>query len=73
MKLSLLVKPNSKHEKVEDLGDGTWKVSVKAPPTEGKANEAVIAALAKHFGVPKSAVILLHGLKGKRKRVMVDK
>lgn len=73
MKLAILVKPNARHEKVEEIEAGVLKVSVKSPPSEGKANEAVIAVLAKHFGVSKSAVTLLHGAKGKKKLVEINK
>lgn len=37
------------------------KIAVQAPPIEGRANEALIAFLAKTCGVPKSAVSLLSG------------
>jgi hypothetical protein len=47
------------------------KVSVNAPPVEGKANEAVQRVLAKTFGVPRSAVTILRGETGKRKTVRI--
>ncbi|HWT65579.1 MAG TPA: DUF167 domain-containing protein [Terracidiphilus sp.] len=37
------------------------KIAVQAPPIEGRANEALIAFLAKMCGVPKSAVSMLSG------------
>ncbi len=37
------------------------KIAVQAPPIEGRANEALIAFLARTCGVPKSAVTLLAG------------
>jgi uncharacterized protein (TIGR00251 family) len=37
------------------------KVAVQAPPIEGRANEALIAFLAKTFGIPKSSVEMLSG------------
>ncbi|MBI2500420.1 MAG: DUF167 domain-containing protein [Deltaproteobacteria bacterium] len=71
MKISLIVKPNSRKESVEELPDGVLQVRVNAPPIEGRANEAVIEVLAKHFSVPKSAVTILKGAKGKRKMVEI--
>lgn len=71
MKLKIIVKPNARKTAVEKLADGSWKVSVNAPPTEGKANEAVIEALAQHFKVPKSAVHILHGGHGRKKLVVI--
>ncbi|MDR3739206.1 MAG: DUF167 domain-containing protein [Terracidiphilus sp.] len=37
------------------------KIAVQAPPIGGRANEALIAFLAKTCGVPKSAVSLVNG------------
>lgn len=37
------------------------KIAVQAPPVEGRANEALIAFLAKHFGISKSAVEVMSG------------
>lgn len=37
------------------------KIAVQAPPIEGRANEALIAFLAKHFDLPRSAVELASG------------
>jgi uncharacterized protein len=72
MKLSVVVKANSKVEKVERVDQKTVKVWVHAPPVEGKANEAVITILAKEFGVAKSKVTILKGDKGKNKVVEID-
>lgn len=43
-------------------------MKVKAPPVDGEANEALIAFLAKLFGVPKRSVTLTSGATGKQKR-----
>ncbi len=72
MKISVVAKPNSKIEKVEALPDGVLNVFVKAPAREGLANEAIIAALAKHFGVAKKQVKLCLGGRGKYKVFEVD-
>jgi hypothetical protein len=37
------------------------KIAVQAPPIEGRANEALIAFLAKTFDLPKSSVELFSG------------
>jgi uncharacterized protein len=37
------------------------KIAVQAPPIEGRANEALIAFLAKTFDLPKSSVELVSG------------
>ena len=71
MKISITVKPNARRESVEKNPDGSYRVSVKAPPVEGKANEAVIEALADYFSVPKSTIFIVKGTKGKKKLVEI--
>ena len=67
MKIACQIKPNVKHdERVEQAGD-LYVVYVKAPATEGKANVAAATLLAKHFGVPKTAVKLIRGTTSKHK------
>lgn len=44
-----------------------YKVSVKEAPVEGKANEAIIKALADYFDVAKSNITLISGQSSKQK------
>jgi uncharacterized protein len=37
------------------------KITVQAPPVEGRANEALIAFLAETFGIPKRSVEIVSG------------
>ena len=67
MRITVRVKPNAKKTAVEKTANGEYIVRVQAPPLEGRANDAVIAALADHFGVPRSRVRIAHGLSGKSK------
>ena len=67
MKITIIAHPNSKHPRVEKDLTGTVHVYVNAPPLEGKANRAVIEALADFFGVKKSMVTLIRGEKSKNK------
>jgi hypothetical protein len=45
----------------------TYKVSVKEAPVDGRANDAIIRALAEYFDVAKSSVKLLSGHTSKQK------
>ena len=68
MKISALLKPNSRHREEVVVGsDGTHIIYIKAPAIEGRANAAAIKLLAKHFGVSKSQVQLLRGATSKYK------
>jgi len=72
MKLTVNVRANSRQQKIEILPNGEYKISVNAPAHEGKANEAVVNALAKCLGVPKRAIKIVLGLKSKRKIIEVS-
>lgn len=41
--------------------DGSLSVKVKAPARQGRANQAVVKAVAAHLGLPKSDVRLVGG------------
>ena len=47
------------------------KARVAAPPEDGKANAALVALLAKEFGIPKSAVTILRGTTARMKQVKI--
>ena len=62
MMLRVKVIPRSaKSEIVGEMADGTVKVKIAAPPEKGKANEALCAFLAKHYGVARTAVAVVSG------------
>ncbi len=67
MKITLLCKPGAKTEKIEKLEESVYRVWVKAQPTEGAANRAVIERVAAYFKVAASQVEILAGQKSKRK------
>ncbi|MBI1859766.1 MAG: DUF167 domain-containing protein [Deltaproteobacteria bacterium] len=71
MKLTIQVKPNSRIETIETLPNGTLVLKVRAPATEGKANTAVIEALATHFKVPKSRIQIVRGKASRTKVVEI--
>ena len=70
--LTVRVKPNARAASLRQLDDGSWLAAVPAPPVDGKANAALIALVAAHFGCPKSAVRIRSGAGGRCKRVQVD-
>jgi uncharacterized protein len=48
------------------------KISVNAAPEDGKANRALIAFLAKEWGLPKSVFFLIAGETSRQKTVLVQ-
>ncbi|MCG5095284.1 DUF167 domain-containing protein [Candidatus Saccharibacteria bacterium] len=73
MKISVYIKPNSRHrEEIVKNDDDTLTVYVKAPAIEGRANAAAIKLLAKHFKVAPSKVKLVRGATSKYKIFEID-
>lgn len=74
MKISVQLKPNSRHrEEVVTNDDGSLTIYTKAPAIEGRANLAAVKLLAKHFGVAPSKVKIVCGAASKYKVFEVDK
>ena len=71
MKLNVVVKPNARKNAVETREDGSLVVYVSTPPIEGRANERLVEVLAQHFRRPKRDIVIVSGLRGKRKIVEV--
>jgi len=67
MKLYVKVKTGARDDFVEQVGLEDYEVRVTARPIEGKANEAVIEALALHFNTAPSNIRLLSGGKSRHK------
>ncbi len=67
MRLFVTVKTNAREERVEETDATHFRVAVKVPPVEGKANQAVIRLLAAHLGVPSSRLTLRSGAFDKHK------
>lgn len=67
MKIFVVAKTNSKQVKVEKVSDNNFIVYVRESPVEGKANAAIVKAIAKHFGLPLQVIKIIAGHKSKQK------
>ncbi|MDP3953422.1 MAG: DUF167 domain-containing protein [bacterium] len=72
MNLSVEIKPNSHQASLERLDGGSYRACLRSPAVEGKANQELIEVLASHFGVAKSMVEIISGLKSRRKKVNIS-
>lgn len=72
MRISVRAKPNAKVERVEEVGLREFTVAVKEPPREGRANAAIVRALAEHFGVRVAQVRLVVGFTSRQKIFEID-
>lgn len=70
MRISVIVKPNSRVDAVQKCHD-EYVVRVKARAVDGKANEAVIKLVAEYFTVPKTRVRIVRGATSKHKAIEV--
>jgi uncharacterized protein (TIGR00251 family) len=71
IRFDIVVAPRASRERVGPVMGEAIKVAVTAPPVEGKANDAVVALLARKLGVRQNDVRIIGGERGKRKSVQV--
>lgn len=69
--LQVKVKPRSRESSLVQEADGTWTARIKAPPVDGRANEELIALVARHFGCARADVNIKAGAGGRVKLVRV--
>lgn len=67
--LSLHVQPAARCAEVVGRRGDALKVRIAAPPTGGRANEAVLALIAEEFGLARRDVELVSGPSSRRKRI----
>jgi uncharacterized protein (TIGR00251 family) len=70
--IAIKVKPNARVSLLERLEGGAWLARLKSPPVEGKANEELLALVARHFGCRRSAVSLKSGASARTKWVRIE-
>lgn len=70
--LTVKVTPNAKKNGIVGLHEGVLKVRIQAPPDKGKANDELIAFLAKVFHVAKNQIRIVSGHASRLKRVEID-
>ena len=71
MKIAVKAQPSSREEIVEQTGPGQFSVSVKEPPVQGRANEAIVRALADYFDVSKTSVRITSGWTSRNKTLEI--
>ena len=69
--LAIHAQPGARRTEVAGLHGQALKVRVAAPPVEGRANDELIALVAKTLGVPKKSVFVVKGGASRQKTVLV--
>jgi uncharacterized protein (TIGR00251 family) len=70
--LTVHVQPRSSRTEIVGWHGDALKVRVKAPPVDGAANDELARFVAQKTGVARSAVRVVSGTRGRRKRISVD-
>lgn len=71
MKIFVAVKPGAKELKFEVIDENHFRIAVKEPPRQGKANAAIIKAVAAHFGVSASRIRIVAGAASRNKMLEI--
>ena len=72
LRLELTVRPRAAADGPAGVHGERLRVLLKAPPVDGEANRRLLGWAAGEFGVPKRAVRLLRGEKGRAKSLAID-
>ena len=66
------VKPRASREKIEGPSpEGSLTIKLTSPPVDNRANQELIALLAKKLRVPKSAILIQSGERSRNKSVFI--
>lgn len=69
-RLNVRVIPRAnKNQIVEKLDDGTFKIRIKAPPIDGKANKELISFLSSVLKIPKTEIFIAAGESSRQKQI----
>jgi uncharacterized protein (TIGR00251 family) len=70
--IQLRVTPRASRDQIGPLLGDRLKISVAAPPVDGKANRHLVKLVAKRFTVPQSAVDVVRGVASRDKTVSIS-
>jgi uncharacterized protein (TIGR00251 family) len=69
--LPVRVHPGAKQNAITGTHDGSIKVSLITPPTDGRANAALIAFLSDRLNIPRAHIELLTGATSRTKMLRI--
>jgi len=70
--IAVKVKPNARVSTLVQEADGSWTAQLKAPPVEGRANDELVALVARHFRCRRADVSIKSGASGRLKLVTIE-
>jgi hypothetical protein len=69
--LPVRVYPGARQNAITGIHDGALKVSLTTPPTDGRANHALVSFLAAELHIPRARVTLLTGAANRSKSLRI--
>lgn len=72
MNLKIYIQPGAKKNEIVGPHGDAIKIKIKAPPLEGRANEALIEFLSETLGIAKSKIEIIRGHTSRQKLVSID-
>jgi uncharacterized protein (TIGR00251 family) len=71
-RLTVRVHPRARRTEITGQMGDAWKLSLAAPPVDGKANDECIRFFAEWAGVPRSRVRIVLGMTSRTKVVEIE-
>ncbi len=72
MLVKVRVTPNAREARVTKVDEANYEVKVDERATDGRANKRLLEILSKHFGVPKSRIVIVSGARSRDKVLAVS-
>ncbi len=69
--LAARVHPGARRDGVLGEHAGALKISLRTPPVDGRANEALVGFVARALGLPKARVVMLSGAARRSKMLRI--
>jgi len=70
--LNVRVHPGARRNVITGTHDGALKISLTTPPTDGRANAALISFLAETLNIPRAAITLTTGATSRTKTLHLE-
>ncbi|MDP1706244.1 MAG: DUF167 domain-containing protein [bacterium] len=71
MRIFVSAKPAAREESIEKIDETHFIVAVKEPPIQGRANNAIIKALADYFKISSGRIKIIAGMTSRQKMVEI--
>ena len=72
MTIDVRVIPRARKTEYGGQRDGAFVIRLAAPPVDGAANDALVDFLSSTLNVPRRAIRIVSGERGRRKRIEID-